>query len=143
MATLLESSKDKGFSWPQVAFLAEELKKGHHNVIKKEEKPVLTEEKAPVYSHIINHHLNEAGKWYEIKLEHDIVTWQLKARGDYELKYAFDPTHSTFMTLASGAVLTEDTVPNREIDALYVMCETADVVAELEIWRHGEKHAED
>jgi len=132
-------SLKNSFSWPQVVFLAEELKKGIKPTKEvKEVKEVKTEEKRPIYSHIINHYLNEAGKWYEIKLEPEIVTWQLKARGNYELKYCFEPTHSTYMTLSSGDVLSEDTVPNREINAIYVMSETAGIVVEVEIWRYDE-----
>lgn len=142
METLLESSKGSGFSWPQVAFLADEIKRGIKapELLKEEPKPVLTEEKAPVYSHIINHHLNEAGHWYEIKLEHDIVTWQVKARGNHEILYCFEPSHATYVSLPAGQTLAEDTVPDRQINAIYVMCETAPIIVEFELWRHGDKN---
>ena len=78
---------------------------------------------------------------YEIKLEHDIVTWQLKARGNHEIFYCFEPSHATWMSLVAGDVLSEDTVPNRSIYAVYVMSETAGVVVEMEIWRFGERRS--
>ncbi len=136
--------KDSGLSWAKVAFLSEEIGRqigGSLNGLleKGEKEPVLTSEKSPVYSHIINHNLTKANHWYEIKLEHDIVTWQLKARGNFELNYCFEPSHATYVSLQKGAVLSEDTVPDRSIDAIYVMCETAGVVMEMEIWRFGEK----
>ena len=137
MATLLESSKNS-FSWPQVAFLADEIKRGIKQPPKIEEpKPVLTEEKAPIYSHIINHNLNEEGHWYEIKLENDIVTWQLKARGNHEILYCFEPSHTTYVSLPAGQTLAEDTVPDRSINAVYVMSETAGIIVELEVWTNA------
>ena len=108
---------------------------------KKEEKIVKVDEKKPIYSHIINHNLNEPNKWYEIKLEPDIVTWQLRARGSHELSYAFDPAHANYMTMDAGEKLSEDTVPNRDINAIYVMCPDTGVVVEMEIWRFEDKYA--
>ncbi len=96
---------------------------------------IKTTEYAPTTAHIINHHLNNANQWYEIKMPRDAITWQLKARGNYELLYSYSPTHQTYMTLTKGDVLSSDTSPNRNINAIYVMCETANVVAELEVWR--------
>ncbi len=99
---------------------------------------VETEEIRPTKPHIMNHHLANANAWYEIKLPVDAVTWQFKARGTYDLFYSFEPSHSTYMTLTRGSVLTENTAPNMSIRAIYVMCETAGVTAELEVWRnHG------
>lgn len=99
---------------------------------------VETEEVRSTRPHMINHSLNEANKWYEIKLPVDAVTWQLKTRGNYDLSYSFEPSHSTYITLTRGSVLTENTAPNMSIGAIYVMCETAGVIAELEVWRnHG------
>ena len=94
-----------------------------------------TEETRPTTAHIINHHLNNANQWYEIKLPRDAITWQLKARGNYELLYSFSPTHQTYMTLVIGQTISSDTSPNAELNAIYVMCETAGVIAELEVWR--------
>lgn len=107
---------------------------------KKEEEVVKVDEKRPIYSHIINHNLNEPNRWYEIKLEPDVVTWQLRVRGSHELSYAFDPTHANFMTLDAGEKVSEDTVPNRDINAIYVMCPDMGVVVEMEIWRFEDKY---
>lgn len=96
--------------------------------------PIETIEKRSDQSHIINHHLNTAGRWYEIKLEPDIKAWQLKARGEYELLYAFEPTHANYMTLNAGETLFADTVPDRDINAIYVMCDDAGIIVEMEVW---------
>ena len=95
-----------------------------------------TEETRPTRPHIINHILNTANTWYEIRLPKDVVTWQLKARGDYELFYSFEPSHNTYMTLPSGSVLTENTAPNKSIRSVYVSCATANVVVEIEMWEN-------
>ena len=96
---------------------------------------VKTEESRPTTAHIINHHLNNANTWYEIKLPRDLITWQFKARGNYELLYSYSPAHENYMTLTIGDVLSADTSPNKNINAIYVMCQTAGVIAELEVWR--------
>lgn len=99
------------------------------------EEIIKTTEYAPTTAHQVNYHLNNANQWYEIKLPRDAITWQLKARGDHDLLYSFSPTHQNYTTLIGGNVLSTDTSPNREINAVYVMCETARVIAELDIWR--------
>jgi len=101
------------------------------------EKPLPTEEVRPTVPHIINYVLTQANKWYEIKLPKDIVTWQMKARGNYDLYYSYEPSHSTYMTLTSGSVLSEDTAPNMSIQAIYVMSKTAGAVVELEVWKNA------
>lgn len=103
----------------------------------KEIRPTRTEEIRPTRPHIINHYLSNANTWYEIKLPIDNRTWQLKARGNYDLLYSFEPSASTYMTLVRGSVLSENTAPNRNINAIYVMCETAGVTVELELWRNN------
>jgi len=95
---------------------------------------VPTREKSPKTSHVINHHLNNAGQWYEVKIEPDIVSWQLRARGDHEIYYAFEPTHYSYMTLLAGDSLNEDTVPNKDINAVYVMSNDAGTIVEMECW---------
>jgi len=95
-----------------------------------------TEEIRPTRPHIINHILNEAGTWYEIRLPVDVVTWQMRARGDYDLYYSFEPAHSTTMVLPSGQVLSENTAPNRSIKSIYVMCETANAQVDIELWQN-------
>jgi len=97
---------------------------------------VETEEVRPTKPHIVNHYLSSANQWYEIQLPIDTVTWQLKTRGNYDLLYSFEPTHSTYMTLVRGSVLTENTAPNMSIKSIYVMCETAGIDVELELWRN-------
>jgi len=96
---------------------------------------IKTEEIRPTTAHIINHHLNNANTWYEIKLPTDAITWQLKTRGNYDLSYSYSPMHQTYMTLTAGDVLSADTSPNKNINAIYVMCDTAGVISELEVWR--------
>lgn len=87
---------------------------------------------------IINFTLNAANTWYEIKMPRNMVTWMMKARGaQYDLLYSYEPSHSTYMTLPAGAVLTEDTMPNRSIFSIYVSCATAGVVAEIEVWMYA------
>ena len=98
---------------------------------------IKTEEIRPTRPHIINHYLRNANIWYEIKLPIDNRTWQLKARGNYDLFYSFEPSASTYMTLVKGSVLSENTAPNKNINAIYVMCETANVTIELELWRNN------
>ena len=99
---------------------------------------VATEEIRPTRPHLINHYLRNANQWYEIRLPTDAVVWQLKARGNHDLLYSFEPSHSTYITLVRGSVLNENTAPNMSIRSIYVMCETAEVTAELEVWRnHG------
>ncbi len=96
---------------------------------------VKTEEVRPTTAHMINHNLHNANQWYEVKLPRDAITWQLRARGNHELSYSFSPTHQTYTTLSAGNVLNEDTSPDKTLNAIYVMCETTNVVAELEVWR--------
>jgi len=124
-------------SYAEQVFLAEEIgREVARNInIPSPEVIVKTEEIRPTTAHIINHHLNNANQWYEIKLPMDLITWQLKARGNYELLYSYSPEHQTYMTLATGDILSADTSPNKNINAIYVMCQTAGVIAELEVWR--------
>lgn len=96
--------------------------------------PVNVKEIIPTTAHVINHNLHEANKWYEIKLSHNLVTWQIRARGNHEIKYSYSPTHQTFMTLGSGEVLSADVSPNAELNAVYVMSEKGNIVVELETW---------
>jgi len=97
-----------------------------------------TEETRPTIPHITNVTLTEADKWYEIRVPPDMVTWQIRARGDIEMRYAFEPSHTTYMTLPAGEVLTEDTAPNMSIRAIYVSCSTANTIVEFELWRYKE-----
>lgn len=98
------------------------------------EQVIKTEEKRPRHPHIINHKLTTADKWYEIKLPAEgVKTWSLGLRENQDLKYSFEPSHSTYVTLKKGATLSEDTAPN-DIHAIYVTCATAAVTVELELW---------
>ncbi len=96
--------------------------------------PVNVKEIIPTTAHVINHNLHNANKWYEIKLSHNLVTWQIRARGSHEIQYSYSPTHQTFMTLGSGEVLSADVSPNSELNAVYVMSEEGGIVIELETW---------
>jgi len=91
----------------------------------------------PRIPHIINHILPVANTWYEIKMPPNTIMWILKARGSHDLMYCYEPTNATYMTLPSGETLTEKTVPNRSIWSIFVMCETANETAELEIWLYA------
>ncbi len=94
-----------------------------------------TEEARPRFPHIINHYLRNADTWYEIMLpKAGIKTWSLGLRENHDINYCFEPSHSTFLTLKKGAVLTEDTAPN-SVHAIYVKCSTANVTIEVELWR--------
>jgi len=94
-----------------------------------------TEEARPRFPHIINHYLKNANTWYEIMLpKTGIKSWSLGLRENYDINYCFEPSHSTFLTLKKGAVLTEDTAPNHT-HAIYVKCSTAGVTVEVELWR--------
>jgi len=101
-----------------------------------QEKVVVTEEIRPTVPHIINQILPVANRIYEIKIPRfDVRTWSLRCRNDINLQYSFEPSFSTYMTLPSGQPLNEFTSPNRSIYAVYVRSPTANVVAELELWR--------
>ena len=91
----------------------------------------------PRIPHIINFILKDADTWYEIKFPPNTVTWMIKVRGSYDLLYTFEPSGSTYMTLVSGTVLTENTVPNRSIWSIFVRCATADVTVEIEVWLYA------
>jgi len=95
-----------------------------------------TEEVRPTKPHIINHVLTEANTWYEIRLPEDVVTWQMVARGDYDLEYSFEPSQATTMVLPSGSILNENTAPNMSIRSIYVRCGTAGSQVDIEMWRN-------
>ncbi len=95
---------------------------------------VKTQEVRPTTAHMINHHLNNANQWYEIKLSRNLKNWQIRCRGEYDLLYSYSPAHQNYFTLSSGDVLSSDTSPNADLNAIYVMCETSGVVVEMEIW---------
>ena len=94
-----------------------------------------TEERPPKTADILNHSLTNANQWYEIKLPRDLITWQIRCRSDHDIRYSYSPTHTTYFTLRSGEVLGADTSPNTDINAVYVMSETAGTIIELEFWK--------
>ena len=103
-----------------------------------EEKVIITEERRPKTASIQNYILNDAGTWYEIKIQKNILTWSLRLREEQTpLLYTYDPSHANYATLPAGETLTEDTSPNRGINAIYVMCNTAGVTVEFEVWTDG------
>ena len=123
--------------WVGQTFLAEEIASNIHIQIEGAVIPkvVKTEEVRSQHPHIINHNLTNANQWYEIKISQDVITWQIKARGNYELLYSYSPTHQTYMTLVAGNVLSADTATDKNLNAIYVMCETPNVIVELESWQ--------
>ena len=125
-------------SYIEQIFLAEEIGLSVARNIKiptqTQEVVVKTEETRPTTASMINHNLNNANQWYEIKLSRNLVTWQIRARGEHDLLYSYSPAHQNYFTLSSGDTLSSDTSPNTDINAIYVMCETAGVVVEMECW---------
>ena len=98
--------------------------------------PVKTDEKRPRKPHVINHTLTTANQWYEIKLPVEgVKAWSLRCRESNDLHYKFD-SGSTYMTLASGETLSEDTAP-KDINSIFVRSATANVTLELELWREA------
>jgi len=98
---------------------------------------IRTIEKTPEKSVIITKTLTTADTWYNILINEGRATkirhWLLKARGNYDINYAFQPADTAplhYMTLPSGSILTEDTRP----EYISVKCDTANVVVELEYW---------
>lgn len=96
---------------------------------------IRTQERPPKTADILNHNLNEANRWYEIKLPKELITWQIRCRSNQDILYSYSPTHTTYFTLRSGEVLSADTSPNRTLNAVWVMCETAGIIIELEFWK--------
>jgi len=100
---------------------------------------VKTEEIRPKSPQIINHNLTNANQWYELKIPINVVTWQIRCREDYDILYSYSPTHTTFFTLKGGEVLSADTAPKdieqSEFGSVFVMCETAGAIIELEFWQ--------
>jgi len=96
-----------------------------------------TEPRRPKSGHIQNYVLNTANHWYEINIPKNVLSWSLRLRENYNLLYAYDPSHVTYSTLQSGETVTEDTSPNKGINAIYVMCETAGTTVEFEVWIDG------
>ncbi len=101
------------------------------------EKPIpeVTKETRAELPHHINHNLNQANTWYEIKLERNIRNWMLRCREQLNLDYAFVPNPTTWFTLDRGTILSEDTSP-QGIHAIYVRCSQSTVV-EVELWRQS------
>ncbi len=75
------------------------------------------------------------GSPYNHTLTLNAGTWQIRARQGVDIQYSYSPTHVTYFTLKSGEVLGADTAPNTDINAVYVMCETAGTIVELEFWK--------
>lgn len=97
--------------------------------------PVNVKEIIPTTAHIINHNLNEANRWYEIRIPRDVVTWAITVRGSHEIRYSYSPTHQTYRTLRAGEILEADTSPSDTLNAVWVVSEEGGVVVELEVWR--------
>lgn len=97
--------------------------------------PKPTEEVRAELPHHINHHLNQANRWYEIKFERNLRNWMIRCRNHFNLDYAFVPSPITWFTLDSGTILSEDSSP-QGIQAIYVRCSQPTIV-ELELWRQS------
>ena len=96
---------------------------------------VKTEERRP--SHplpIINHVLNTANQWYEIKFPPGgVKAWSLRLRESNDMNYKYD-SGSTYKTLSAGGEISQDTFPT-PIKSIFVRCDTANVTVELEVWQ--------
>ena len=122
-------------NWPQIAVLSEEIAYNIKlpNVILPPQEPfVPTEEKRPTTAHIINHHI-KANIWAEIKMPRDMEAWQMSCRDDYDVYYCFEPSASTYKTLKAGAIVSEDTSPNKTLNSIYLRCAN-DTIIEIELW---------
>ena len=95
--------------------------------------PIKTEETRPTVAHIVNHNI-KANVWTEIKFPKNMGAWQMSCRDDYEIQYCFEPSASTYKTLKSGGIVSEDTSPDKSINAIYVRC-VYDTIIEIEIWK--------
>lgn len=95
---------------------------------------VRTEEIRPRKPHIINHSLNTANQWYEIKLPVEgVKTWSLRCRESNDIHYKFDSGY-VYKTLSAGGEISQDTAPG-PVNSIFVRCATANVTIELELWR--------
>lgn len=103
----------------------------------KEGEFVRTYERRPKRGLVENYHLNDPNTWYKIEIPHNILVWSLRLRQEQNLHYTYEPSHATYMTLNAGETLSEDTSPNRGIRAIYVQCDTANSIAEFEVWTDG------
>ena len=124
-------------SYGEQFVLAEEIGREVARNIKIPSQPevvVRTEEVRPTKAHIVNHHLNNANEWYRVEIPRNVVTWQLRMREDVDIKYSYSPSHATYFTLRSGEVLSADVAPDQTLNAVWVVCETANTIAELETW---------
>ncbi len=124
-------------SYAHDVFLAEEIgREVAKNIsIPNQEIVIKTDEKRPRHPHIVNYSIQEADRWYEIKLPQEgVKAWSLRCREEYDISYCFEPSASTYMTLSSGGTLSEDTAP-QGIHAIYVRSPEADVTIELELWK--------
>ncbi len=120
-------------TWAEQTFLAEEIARQIKIPHPPIQEPVKTEEARPTAAHMINHNI-KANVWTEIKLPRDMEAWQMSCRDDYDILYCFEPSASTYKTLKSGAIVSQDTSPNTDINAVYVMC-AYDTIIEIELWK--------
>ena len=93
--------------------------------------PINVKEMRPTTAHIINHHV-KADTWTEIKFPRNAKAWQMSCRDNFNIEYCFEPSASTYKTLRAGAIVSEDTSPNTDINAVYVRCANATIV-EIEL----------
>ncbi len=123
--------------YSEMAFLAEEIGLSVAKNISIPSSPdviVRTEETRPTKAHIVNHHLNNANEWYRVEIPRNVVTWQLRMRENVDIKYSYSPSHQTYFSLKSGEILSADVAPNQTLNAVWIVCETANKIAELETW---------
>ncbi len=60
--------------------------------------------------------------------------WQMSCRDNFDIHYCFEPSASTYKTLKAGAIVSEDTSPNKTLNAVYVRC-AHDTIVEIELWQ--------
>jgi len=123
-------------SYSEQVFLAEEIgREVARNIspITPTSEPIKTEETRPTTAHIINHHI-KANIWKEIKFPSDMEAWQMSCRDNYNIHYCFEPSASTYKTLKAGAIVSEDTSPDKTLNAVYVRCAN-DTIVEIELWK--------
>ena len=122
-------------SYAESVFMAEEIARQIKipSSLPTTQEPVKTEEARPTTAHIINHSI-KANIWTEIKFPRDLEAWQMSCRDNFEIQYCFEPSASTYKTLRAGAIVSEDTSPNKDINAVYVRCASSTII-EIELWK--------
>jgi len=120
-------------SFAESVFMAEEIARQIKIPSPPIQEPLKTEEVRPTTAHMINHHI-KANVWTEVKFPKNLGAWQMSCRDNYDIHYCFEPSASTYKTLKAGAIVSEDTSPDKSINAIYIRCENSTIV-EIELWK--------